>query len=167
VRNSSDEKLPVAWTGAATGTAGLALASVRAEDGWFELDASRSALFVLEDDQDQASLKQVFEEVAQFTIDRGIRELVLRVSFRGGTYATSRKARRLEAALELLPGVVVHWVNSQSLGPWSERLAHELPELPPEVSGPERFILTSAMHAARLAHALGSESVEIVDGCVR
>lgn len=163
----AEQSATKAWTGAAAGACGLAVVSLLARDGDFSLDARRSALFVLADDQDQASLRQVFEELEQFATDCGITEVVMRVSLRGGTYATSRKARRIEAALELLPGVAVHWVNNQSLEPWSERRSHELPGLPSDITGKERSLLAAAMSAARLAYALACESVKVVEGCVR
>lgn len=153
-------------TGAAAGGAALVLITLERIGDRFAINRQKSAYFVLQD-HSQDGLWRLHDELNEFTTDAGIKELVLRTSKRAGQYATGSSVRRMEAALELLRGVIVRRVNDQSLGPWTEIHAHELPAADADLAGQTRKLHEAAIASARLAHGVSVGGVKLVKECVR
>lgn len=154
------------WTGAAAGSSSLVIVSLERVDHGFMIAPSMSARFVLQDSS-QASLRHVFHELEEFTSQTGISELVLRKCQRGGKYAGGHDARRLEAALELVPGILVRSVNNHSLTGWSRIHSHEMPDAAPHLTLQEKPVCAGAIAAARLASGLHVGGVKLVQDCIR
>jgi hypothetical protein len=121
------------------------------------IDPARSAHFVI-GDESQRSLRQVFGELEEFVSSCGMTEMVLRRAQPSGPDAAGWKARRIEAAVELVPGLAVHSANNQSLGRWSKVHADEIPLLKPDhpdtVGGSTKA--QSRQHASHLVSMLGN-----------
>ena len=156
-----------AWTGGAAGASGLVLITLHQSSiGQLAIDATRSAHFVLGDDT-QDALRQVFAEISEFASGSGIREIVFRRPQPSGPDAAGSKARRLQAAIELVPGLVIHSANNQSLGRWCNHHWGDMPPLEPDPPRQDRWLYEGAVGAARVAFGIDTGELKLVDGCVR
>lgn len=154
------------WTGGAAGASGLVLITLVRSEGRLTIDPARSAHFVIRDES-QHALRQVFGELEEFVSGCGINEMVLRRAQPSGPDAAGWKARRIETAVELLPGFAVHSANNQSLSRWSKVHADKIPPLKLDPPRHDRRLYEGAVAAARVAFGMDAGEMKLVDGCVR
>jgi hypothetical protein len=93
--------------------------------------------------------------------------MVLRRAQPSGPDAAGWKARRIEAAVELLPGLAVHSANNQSLSRWTKLHAEEMLALDLDPPRQDRRLYEGAVAAARVAFGIDAGELKLVDGCVR
>jgi hypothetical protein len=135
------------WSGASIFGSAVSLITISVgAGGRLRFDARKSVQIGLQQ-RDQVSTRALQTALQQFTINAGIREIVLRTGARGTAQQARVEAHICEAALYLLPNVTVHPVSATTLGCWMEERG-----LPRSGQGPGWYWQAAAGAALYAAH---------------
>jgi hypothetical protein len=154
------------YCGAAASFAGMALISIARARDRYVIVPGKSAHFVLPD-AGQEALRRLYSDVAGFVSEAGITEVVFRVGAVAGPKSSGHTVARMQAALELVPGLAVNRVHYLSLRPFADLHRNELPEPYPTVPRPVADVHRHAISAARLSRAILEGDLKLADGRVR
>ena len=142
---------PKRFTGAAVGRVRLVLATVQLFDDVFELCEDASRQFPLPE-RDQESVRELHRDVHEFVVEAEITEIVLRQWNAYGRQAGSGAHFKVEAALQLIPGLLTRPVPAMTVNTWRRKPHFEAPG-----SGPVEFRWEQTMQEHAIATACLSE----------
>ncbi len=91
------------------------IALLALDKGLFELPECRTRKFILRDDADQAQLSKFQFEVAKLVEDYKIEKLIIKSRPHKGKFAGGAVGFKIEAALQLIKGVNVEFINGNEI----------------------------------------------------
>ncbi|MCE2571051.1 DUF3010 family protein [Motilimonas eburnea] len=91
------------------------IALLALDKGLFELPECRTRKFILRDDRDQAQLAKFQFDVAKLVEDYKIEKLVIKSRPHKGKFAGGAVGFKIEAAIQLIDGVTVEFINGNEI----------------------------------------------------
>jgi hypothetical protein len=144
---------PVArFTGAMISNRDLLILTIERQDDTLLLCESASAHLVLKG-REQAELLQLQRETQGFLRDAGITRIMLRGAPGSGEYRGSPLGYKIEAVLQLLKGVRLDIVHSNSVNAWIRQFGKNAPATIRGLRQAESSLHRQAIAAACLAEA--------------
>lgn len=118
---------PKRFTGAAVGRVCLVFATVQLFEDIFELCEDASCQFPLPE-RDQESVRRLHRNVQEFVAGAEITDILLRQRNTFGQQSSSGGHFKVEAVLQLIPGLVTRSVPAVTVNTWSRKPHFEAPE---------------------------------------
>ena len=141
------------YTGAAISKATLVLATIEAgPTGRVQLCAEATCHFVLQG-RSQRSVRDVAAQLAEFTRENGICNVLLRENAGSSPYLAAPTAYMLEATLGLVKKLALERVSPNTLQFWERHEGEGAPAMPEDTPRVLRIPLANAIQAACLMEA--------------
>lgn len=141
---------PLTGAGIIGDTLALALVEQRS-DRTVQLSASQA--FVLRN-RGADALKALQTEIECYCTAMGIKEIVQRAGTSGGVHSAGFRSFKIEAALQLIPGISFRFAHFRSIGPYKRWAQSHLPLAHIGASQNERSALSAAIATVGFVHEL-------------